>query len=131
MDRFGRLVGFVYVDKTERALEEFLDVLFADEFGSEEFVEIEIGEAAIGDAGWEQLQQELCVDLAKRANFFKDDAVRGVDKFFGIDQPAEFDARDGLYEDGAEEAEEVSLGGDVFRDVGDAHRSWEDVASAG
>jgi len=47
MNCFGGLVGFVHFDKTERALEEFLNVLLADEFGSEQFVEIEIGEAAI------------------------------------------------------------------------------------
>jgi hypothetical protein len=58
VDRFGRGVGSVVdVDEAEGALEQVLDVLFADELGSEEFVEIEIGEAAIGDACGQQLQQ--------------------------------------------------------------------------
>ena len=109
-------------------MEEFFDVFFADEFGSEEFVEIEIGEAAVGDAGGEDFEQELGVDRAERADFFEDDALRVVDEFFGIDEAAEFDASDRFDQDGAEQAEEVAFGGDVFDGVGNGHCSRVEVA---
>jgi len=125
------LVGLVHIDKTERALEEFLDVLLTDEFGSEQFVEIEIGKAAIRYACREQLQKQLGVNLTQGANFFKHDALRGIDELVGIDQAAKLDAGDGFYQHGAKESQQIAFGGGVFNGVGDGHRSWEEVASAG
>ena len=90
------VAGFVHVDEAESALEEFLDVRFADEFGSEEFVEFEIGEAAIGDACRQDFEKALGVDRAESADFFEDDALRVIDEFFGIDETAKFYPRDRL-----------------------------------
>ena len=123
--------GIVYVDKAEGALEEFFDVVFADEFGSEELVEVEIGEAAVGDACGEDFEQALGIDGAERANFFEDDALGGVYKFLRIDEAAELYARDGFDQDGAEQTQQVALGGDVFHCVGDDHCSRVDFDSAG
>ena len=123
--------GIVYVDEAEGALEEFLDVVFADEFGGEQFVEFEIGEAAVGDAGGEDFEEALGVDGTEGADFFEDDALRVVDEFFRINEAAELNARDWFYEDGAEQAEQVAFGGDVFDSVGDGHCSRLEVDSAG
>jgi hypothetical protein len=126
----GGIVG-VYVDEAEGALEEFFDVVFADELGSEEFVDVEIGEAAIGDAGGKDFEKAPGIDGAEGADFFEDDALGGVHEFFGIDEAAKFYARDRFDEDGAEEAQQVALGGDVFHCVGEAHCWRLEVASAG
>jgi hypothetical protein len=123
--------GIVYVDEAEGALEEFLDVVFADELGSEELVEVEIGEAAVGNASGKDFEQALGIDGAEGANFFEDDALGGVYKFLRIDEAAEFYARYRFNEDGAEEAQQVALGGDVFHCVGDDHCSRVDFDSAG
>ena len=89
--------GFVYVDEAEGALEEFFDVGFADEFGGEEFVEFEIGEAAVGDAGGEDFEKVLGIDGAEGADFFENDTLGVVDEFFGVDEAAELNAGDGFY----------------------------------
>ena len=121
MNRFGGVVaGFVYVDQAERTLEEFLDVLLADQAWREEFVKIEVGEAAIGDAGWKLLDQEFAVDGAQSADFFEKDALNGVEEFVGIDEAAKFHAGDWFHENGAEKAEKVAFRGDVFAGVGDS-----------
>lgn len=99
------VAGFVHVDEAESALEEFLDVRFADEFGSEEFVEFEIGEAAVGDFCRQDFEKALGVDRAESADFFEHDALRVVDEFFGIDETAKFYPRDRFDEDGAQQAQ--------------------------
>jgi hypothetical protein len=122
VSRFGGVVaGIVHVDETEGALEELFDVLFADEARGEEFIEIEIGEASIGDPGREHFQQKFSIDGAEGADLFENDTLNGIDEFAGIDEAAEFDAGDGLDENGAEQADEVALGDDVFADVGGGH----------
>jgi len=121
VNRFGGVVaGFVYVDQAERTLEEFLDVLFADHARGEEFVEIEVGEAAIGDAGWKLFDQEFAVDRAQGADFLEEDALNRVEELVGIDEAAELDAGNRFDENGAEKAEKVAFRGDVFAGVGDS-----------
>ena len=112
-------------------MEEVFDVLFADEFGGQKVVEIEVGEAAIRDARRKHLEEQLRIDWAKGANFFKDDALGEIDELGGINEAAKLDARHGLYKYGAEKTEEIAFSGGVFGGVRSRHCSRADVASAG
>ena len=112
-------------------MKEILDVLFADEFWSQQLVEIEVGEAAIRDARRKHLEEQLRIDWAKGANFFEDDALGEIDKLGGINEAAKLDARHGLYKYRAEKSEEIAFGGGVFDGVRGRHCSRVEVASAG
>src|SRR5271170_4062461 len=92
----GAFAGIVYVDQPQRALKQNLDFPLADELGSEQVFEIEIGKAAVGYAAGKRLKQELGVDGAQGADFFKKDALQGFHEFGGIDQAAQLDAGDRL-----------------------------------
>ena len=92
----GSFARVVHVDQTQSALKQALDVLLADQLGSEQVVELEIREPAIGNARGKRLQQRLGIDSAQGTNFFKQDALQGILELRWIHEPAQLDPGDRL-----------------------------------
>src|SRR5580704_6631194 len=90
----GSLARVVDVDQTQSALEQALDVLLADELGSEQVVEVEIRKPAIGNARGKRLQQHLGIDCAQSADFFKQDELQRILELRWIHKPAQLDPGD-------------------------------------
>jgi hypothetical protein len=95
------------IEKLERALEELVYLFFTDLVRRQEFMQIEVGESAIGDAGRKEFPQAARIDGTQLANFFEDYAAQGILEDRGIEQFADFSAGSALNQDRAQKAQRV------------------------
>jgi hypothetical protein len=102
-------VWLAEVEKLQRALKEMVDFLFTHFAWSEQLLQVEVREAAVGDTGWQEFPQAAGIDGSQLADFFEDHALQRVFKHTGIEQLANLHARPALDQHRAEKAQRVFL----------------------
>jgi hypothetical protein len=102
-------VGIAEVEELQSALEELIDFIFADFVRRKQGAQIEIGEAAIGDAGRQKFAQATRLDGTESANLFEYHAAQRILEDSGIEQFADFGPRAALNQHRAKKAQGIPL----------------------
>src|SRR5216684_5571119 len=94
--RTAPFVRMAEVEKLQRAFKETVDFSCGYFVRSEEFLQVEVREAAVGHAGRQERPEVTGVHRAHGADFLENDAVQRICKDAGIEQLADLQARAAL-----------------------------------
>ncbi|PYT72534.1 MAG: hypothetical protein DMG39_09540 [Acidobacteria bacterium] len=78
------------IEELQGALEELVNLLFADFVRSKKSVKVEVGESAIRNPRWEKLAQAAGLDGTELANLLEDDSPQGILEDVWVEQAADF-----------------------------------------
>src|SRR5712691_12391691 len=76
------------VEQLQGTLEKMIDFFFAHFVRSEQLLQVEVREAAVGHPGWQEFAQAAGVYRAHLANFLENHPVQGIVKDARIEQLA-------------------------------------------
>jgi hypothetical protein len=107
--RPASFVRMAEVEKLQRAFKKVINFFFTDFVRGEQFLQVEVREAAVGHTGRQKRAQVAGVNRAHAADFLENDAMQGICKDAGIQQLADLQTRSALDQHGAEKTQGVSL----------------------
>src|SRR6267143_1425346 len=107
--RPASFVRMAEIEKLQRAFKKVIDFFFGDFVGSEQFLQVEVREAAVGHAGRQKRAEVAGVHRSHAADFLENDAVQWICEDAGIQQLADLQARSALDQHGAEKTQGISL----------------------
>ena len=102
-------VWMAAIEKLQRALEPLRYIFLGGQVGRKKFMKIEDGEAPVGDPPGEKLSKLAGFHAAQSTDLLEDDTLQRILKNCGIEQAANLKARATLEQNGAEQAQCVSL----------------------
>jgi hypothetical protein len=103
------LVWMAEIEKLQDAFKELIDLFLANLVRSEELLQVEVRESAVGYSRGQERPQPARIDRAQLANFFENHALQSIIKHTGIEQLANLNTRAALDQDRAEKAQRVFL----------------------
>ena len=103
------LVWMTEIEKLQDAFKQLIDFFLADLVRSEELLEVEVWESAIGYPRGQQRAQAAGINRAQLANFLENRALQRIIKDSGIEQLANLNACPALDQNRAEKTQRVFL----------------------
>jgi hypothetical protein len=103
------LVRVALVEKLERALKQFVYVLFAGFVWCEKLVEIKVWESAVCDTGRKKLPQTSRFNRSEVSNFLEHHALQRILKYSWIEQMTDLQSSPALDQYRAKEPQRISL----------------------
>ena len=97
------------IEKLQRAFKKVIDFFFGDFVRGEQFLQVEIWEAAVGHAGGQKRAEVAGVNRAHATDFLENDAMQRVCKDTGIKQLADLQAGTALDQHRAEKTQGIPL----------------------